>query len=122
MSSSEYQDIFNQLKQILQTHEAKLHVTQDEPEGYSLDSFGTNKGKAIYFGGVQEKKNYVSYHLMPVYIFPELLSEISPALKKRMQGKSCFNFKKADPDLFAELAAFTQKCADRFQAADYLKS
>ena len=33
---------------------------------------------------------------------------ISPELKKRMQGKSCFNFKDVDEKLFKELAALTE--------------
>jgi|GEM_PF-4248730 len=33
----------------------------------------------------------------------ELLNSLSSALKKRMQGKSCFNFKKRDDTLFDEL-------------------
>lgn len=50
----------------------------------------------------------VALHLMPLYSQPELLDRISPALKKRMQGKSCFNFTKMDETLLAELAALTE--------------
>jgi len=46
---------------------------------------------------------------MPVYIFPNLLENISPTLQKRMQGKSCFNFKRIDPALFQELAQLTAR-------------
>ena len=60
--------------------------------------------------------NYVSYYLMPVYIFPDLLSNLSPALKKRMQGKSCFNFTKIDEALFAELDRLTKRCIERSRA------
>ncbi len=42
---------------------------------------------------------------MPVYVFPELLGAVRPLLRKRMQGKSCFNFTRVDPALFEELAA-----------------
>lgn len=52
-------------------------------------------------------KNYVSYHLMPVYMNPAMHERISPELKKRMQGKACFNFTEVDPGLFRELAALT---------------
>jgi hypothetical protein len=35
---------------------------------------------------------------------PELANGLSPALKKRMQGKSCFNFKTPpEPDVSADL-------------------
>jgi hypothetical protein len=52
---------------------------------------------------------------MPMYIFPELLRGISPALKKRMQGKSCFNFKAIDDELFAELGVLADKGFQRFK-------
>ena len=60
--------------------------------------------------------NYVSYYLMPVCIFPDLVKAISPALKKRMQGKSCFNFTKIDEALFAELDALTKRGIGRSRA------
>ena len=33
---------------------------------------------------------------MPVYGLPELLADISPELRRRMQGKACFNFTRVD--------------------------
>jgi hypothetical protein len=48
-------------------------------------------------------------------MYPDLLKDISPELRKHMQGKSCFNFKKVEPELFAELAALTGKGAERFK-------
>jgi len=52
---------------------------------------------------------------MPVYMYPELFDTISPELKKRMQGKSCFNFTKVDETLFEELAALCKSSFGRFQ-------
>ena len=52
---------------------------------------------------------------MPVYMFPDLLEGISPELRKHMQGKSCFNFRKVDPALFSELAELTCRSAERFR-------
>jgi hypothetical protein len=58
-------------------------------------------------------KAYVSFHLVPLYMCPALAKSVSPALKKRMQGKACFNFK-ADPE--PELiAALTRLTAAAFQ-------
>lgn len=68
-------------------------------------------GEPMWFGGVRVGKAYVSYHLMPVYTHPKLAAKISPALKKRMQGKSCFNFKAVDTALFDELEALTREGA-----------
>jgi hypothetical protein len=60
------------------------------------------------FGAVRVQKNYVSYYLMSVYGQTGLLDGMSPELKKRMQGKACFNFKSTDRELFKELAAITK--------------
>jgi hypothetical protein len=112
--TQDFQPVFDELKAILQKHATKRVVTQDGPQGYSLDAktLGPNK-KPLFFGAVQVNKNYVSFHLMPVYMYPELLEDISPELKKHMQGKSCFNFKASDKALFKELAALTKAGAAR---------
>jgi hypothetical protein len=49
---------------------------------------------------------------MPIYVKPHLLDDVSPALRKRMQGKSCFNFAKVDDPLLAELEALTKRGYD----------
>jgi hypothetical protein len=46
---------------------------------------------------------------MCVYLDPALLEGMSPALARRMQGKSCFNFTKVDAALFDELEALTAR-------------
>lgn len=61
------------------------------------------------FAMVKVGRRYVSYHLMCVYLEPELLEGISPELRRRMQGKSCFNFTKVDDALFDELEALTAR-------------
>lgn len=72
-------------------------------------------GEPMWFGAVNLGKAYVSYHLMPVYAHPEMLSGMSDALRKRMQGKSCFNFRTTDPALFEEIEALTRRCAERWR-------
>jgi hypothetical protein len=108
--------VFEQLKKILQPFESKLTVTADTPGAYSLDGPYSEKWrKQLFFGSAQIQKNYVSFYLMPVYMFPDLLEDISPELRKHMQGKSCFNFKKVEPALFEELAELTRKGIERFR-------
>ena len=68
-----------------------------------------------YVAGIRIGKNYVSYYLMPVYGIPALLDGISPELRRRMQGKACFNFTRVDEALFDELAALTATGIDRFR-------
>ena len=118
---ADFETVFAALKQILQKQARRFTVTADTPSHYSLDAGYSEKYKrTIFFGSAQIKKNYVSYYLMPVYMFPELLAEISPELKKRMQGKACFNFKTVDKALFAELNALTKASLARVKRGDWV--
>ena len=121
-SQSDFPILFEQLKSILKPYEKDLTVTDDGPAAYSLDGpYSEKYNKAIFFGAAQVKKNYVAFYLMPVYMFPELLKDVSPELKKHMQGKSCFNFKKAEPELFQELEDLAKKSYERFQKEELSK-
>ena len=97
---SNFQDVFEKLKNILTPYAAQLTCTADDNDNFYLDtSYHLKNKKPLFFGATNINKNYVSYHLMPVYVFPELLKKISPELKRQMQGKSCFNFKAVDQAL-----------------------
>jgi len=104
----DFPELFAALRAILQPYAAQLDCLVDQDSEFSLNTNHLLKNKRpLWFGGVQVKKNYVSYHLMPVYLNPDLLASLSPELRKRMQGKSCFNFTKVDEKLLAELAELT---------------
>jgi len=108
--------VFEGLKAIVKPYAKKLTITTDTTSAYSLDGPYSEKWKKeLFFASAQMKKNYVSFYLMPVYMYPDLLKDISPELKKHMQGKSCFNFKKVEPELFKELTDLTKKSFERFQ-------
>ena len=85
---------FEALKRILSSQSNGLEIKKDKPDYYYLNTNKKIKGKEMFFGAVQIRKSYVAFHLYPVYTNPELLDKIPDSLKKRMQGKSCFNFKK----------------------------
>jgi hypothetical protein len=106
---AEFVPVFASLRAILAEYAPKLEVVHDRPDNYYLDThtIGANK-HPIYFGGVRAGKAYVSYYLMPVYA-PEVQTGMSPALKKRMQGKACFNFTSVDDELFDELRSVTAR-------------
>lgn len=107
--------VFEQLKKILKPYAPKLTVKMDNQNVFYLDGPYSEKWKKeLYFASAHIKKNYVSFYLMPVYMYPDLLKGISPSLKKHMQGKSCFNFKRVEPELFKELAMLTGKGYERF--------
>jgi hypothetical protein len=115
-AQKDFPAVFASLKAILKPLEQRLVVEADTESGYSLNTHYAEKfGKPLFFGAAQVKKNYVSYYLMPVYVFPDLMRDMSPELKKHMQGKSCFNFTRVEPALFEELAALTRKGFERFQ-------
>jgi hypothetical protein len=114
-AQTDFSAVFEELKRILKPYAKNLTIKTDTPDTYYLDGPYSEKWqKELFFGSVQIKKNYVSFYLMPVYMFPELLKDISPELKKHMQGKSCFNFKKVESDLFKELETLTSKGAEKF--------
>ena len=108
--SAEFAAVFRRLRAILADYAPKLSVVHNTTSKYYLDTrtIGPNK-RPIAFGGVKVGKGYVSYYLMPIYS-PEVKVGMSPALKKHMQGKACFNFKQVDDALFAELERVTQQC------------
>lgn len=62
----------------------------------------------MFFAEVRRGKAYASFHLMPLYMNNALAQRISPELKKRMQGKTCFNFKHVpEAGLLEELRQLT---------------
>ena len=106
--NSEFKFIFARLAGILKTHSTTLKVAANTPDHYCLEvPFSPKLKKAFPVAWVKIGKGYVSYHFMPVYMFPRLIDSRSAKLKARMQGKSCFNFKVMDETLFKELEALT---------------
>ena len=102
---------FAALRAILEPHAKRLTVTVDGPGHFELASptMTDRIGRPLFCAAVQINKNYVSYHLMPLYGNMALCNSLSPALRKRMQGKACFNFTTVEPAQLKELAAVTKK-------------
>lgn len=105
-----YETVFARLRQILEPYSDRLKVTANEPAYYCLEvTFSPKLKKGFPVAWVKIGKAYVSYHFMPVYLFPQLRERMSDKLKARMQGKSCFNFKALDEPLFTELEQMTRE-------------
>jgi hypothetical protein len=121
-----FDDIFASLKRIPAPHLGRLSVGADTASEYTLlgrkpSPFPQHKGHPVYFASIRLGKAYVSYHLMPLYMNEALTGTISPALKKRMQGKTCFNFKTPpDPELIAELERLTTAGLKSFVEKNWL--
>ncbi|WP_414830446.1 hypothetical protein [Alteromonas sp. H39] len=120
-SADTFAVVFNKLRPLLSAFAPHLQCTADTSDNYWLDTHHVMKNKKpLFFGAVQIKQRYVSYHLMPVYVFPALLDEISAPLKSRMQGKSCFQFSQIDEPLFTELQTLTEAGFLRYREAGYV--
>ena len=116
-----FPEVFAKLKAIFQPYVKKMDVAQDSQTYYLLNTRHIMKNKQpLCFGGVRLGKAYVSFYLMSVYAWPDLLKSMSPELKKRMQGKSCFNFKEVDEKLFKELAKLTKAGAVKFSDEKFI--
>jgi hypothetical protein len=112
--NTEFEPVFERLKAILEPYGRLMHVVGDGPDGFGVDMApAEERNPTTWFGGVRRGKAYVSYYLMPVYVEPSLLEGISPELKRRMQGKSCFNFTRVDDALLEQLAELTRRGFER---------
>ena len=120
-SDDDFDDVYVALHELMMPCAEKLEVVRDQSGSLYLDTLHIMKNKKpLYFGGIQINKRYVSYHLMPVYVNPGLLDGMSDALRKRMQGKSCFNFVAIDRSLFAELDQLTQAGYEYYKSEGYI--
>jgi hypothetical protein len=117
-----FTDVFAALREILQRHAGKLVVAEDSANCYRLEGGRhPTPQKPFPIAWVSVGKAYISFHHMGVYARPELLKGVSPQLKARMQGKSCFNFIAVDTALFAELEALTIRAFAAFRNAGFMK-
>ncbi|NBB92647.1 MAG: hypothetical protein GVY32_05695 [Gammaproteobacteria bacterium] len=120
---SGFDEAFHRLRAILIAASDGLERVVDSESELSLNTPHRMKnGQPLWFGGVRIGKAYVSYHLMPVYVNPALLEDISDGLRRRMQGKSCFNFARVDETLFEELAGLTRAGRADFAERGYLEA
>ena len=117
-----FKQVFKELKSIFKPYAKRMDVAYDTDKYYLLNTRYLMKNKQpLCFGGVRLGKNYVSFYLMSVYANTDLLKTMSPELKKRMQGKSCFNFKEVDQKLFGELKTLTKAGAKKFSDEKFIE-
>jgi hypothetical protein len=106
---TDFEAIHDRLRAIILKYRGDLAVTKDGPGGIAIEVPGLEGKPWGYVAGTRLGKSYVSYYLMPVYVTPALAESLSPVLRKRMQGKACFNFTKVDEALLAELEELTAR-------------
>jgi len=109
MADDDFERLFERFKGVLAPYAARMHVSADDPRMFGVDMAPEGeRDPSTWFAGTRLGKRYVSYYLMPIYVRPALLDGISPELRRRMQGKSCFNLTKVDETLLAEIEALTR--------------
>jgi hypothetical protein len=128
LQQTAFEPVFIRLRAILQKHAGALAVKYDAPDCYSLVApagpaaiqawRGKVRRPVIPVAWVQIGKAYVSYHLMGAYG----CKTIPPALKARMQGKTCFNFKTSDEPLFQELEQLTAQAIAGMAKAGFISA
>ncbi len=97
-------EVFTALKPVFAKYEKRLFVKADKPDHYYLETKSRSyQGERMFFGALRTGKAYVSLYLMPLYTFPELAKAVPAGLRKRMHGKSCFNFTTVDREAIAQL-------------------
>lgn len=121
MASPDFEGIFARLCEILRRQSGNLSIKDESPNRFSLVGGVHPKHKTpMPIAWTEVGKNYVSYHLMPIYGCPKLVESSSEKLRARMQGKSCFNFKAVDEPLFEELERLTAAGFEAFKRAKYM--
>lgn len=104
---ADFAAVDRRLREILEPLRSELVATKDGPDGLTLEIPGLEGKPYGYVASIRIGKRYVSFYLMSVYSSPKLLESMSPQLRRRMQGKSCFNFTTVDESLFEELGRIT---------------
>jgi hypothetical protein len=115
--------VFLALRRVLDTFVGDDVIAQAPKPGdyHLLIPSILHRKKPMFLAGLRTGKNYVSFHLLSVYYNPDLAKSMSPALKKRKQGKACFNFTQIDPDCFAELKRLTAAGLKKFNSREFRK-
>ena len=69
-----------------------------------------------WFAFVKPATKFVSFYLLPVHEHAALRSSLSPALTKKLTGRSTFNFTAIEEPLFTELAGVIERAFDLYMA------
>jgi len=107
-----FDETFARLRAMMLSAAPLMKITRDEPGSLEMrwPVIEAKTGQLGWHGTVTIKKSYVAVHLMALYTQPELAADLSPALARRRQGKTCFNFSKVDEVLFAEIETLMIRC------------
>lgn len=102
------------LRTLIKAHEDKLQLRKDDSAG--LEAAGTiptmqgkQKVDGHYFASVIPKPKDCRLYFFPIYTDVAAFTNLDPALKKCLKGKSCFHIKKMDASLEASISDMIDK-------------
>jgi|ERR1043165_3721347 hypothetical protein len=112
--SESLNEVYQQLRPLLQKYSTKLVAKKDSEKGIEL---WTNKEitwsgrqfRELFFASAAIQKNFVGFYYFPIYMHPETKKDISPRLLKLLKGKSCFHVKKLDDELLKDIESSLKK-------------
>ncbi len=114
------QEIFNEARKILKSFSKGMKAATDTDKRYDL--YGNKKvtmfnkeHDGFYFASVILQKGFVGFHFFCQYTHPKFLSEIPENLKKCLKGKTCYQLKKMDPEIFKSLKIALKKGYDLYK-------
>ena len=117
IKNSDLPSVFDRLRELLAAHASEFVIAYDTTDRYGLTApvgpatlrawGGKPRMPEIPIGWVEIRKAHVSYHLVGLDGNSKLLASLSEALRARVQGKACFNFRTLDEALLQELETVT---------------
>ena len=114
-TADELATIEARLRAILVPYEARLETASI----YNIPTLRKPGAKAHdWFAFVNPSPKHVGFYLLPVYHHPALREGMSPALAKRLTGKSTFTFKALDEGLATELEGVVARAYDAYMGSD----
>jgi hypothetical protein len=115
-TTSDLAGTYARLRPILDPYVSRMQVVQDNERGVYLNTHAVMKnGQPLFFASIAINKGYVSFYVNPVDVYPDLLDDIG-LLKKRLQGKSCVNFRSVDDEQLDELRRLVERGYERFKS------
>jgi len=108
------------LRTLIKAHEDKLQLRKDDSAG--LEAAGTiptmqgkQKVDGHYFASVIPKPKDCRLYFFPIYTDVDAFTDLDPALRKCLKGKSCFHIKKLSPEMETELKEMIEKGVELYE-------
>lgn len=113
---TDLQQTYSALVELYRPYQDKLDIPVNEAQHIELYTRHImDNGKALYFGGAKVLSKTVSFHFMPIYVYPELFDNVPAELKKKLKGKSCFHFTELTPEIARQLTELLKLGFDKYR-------